>query len=113
MWVVTFLAMAKKPPPMADGDNAKSLKIFGGEIKQYFSVDVILAKCRLVAFKVKHSRPASNVDSRHERPPQSVYRPGHDHIKALPLQRSRLQHGVKSWAAILALGAADEHGRPH
>jgi hypothetical protein len=34
-------------------------------------------------------------------------------IKPLPLLRRPLQHGVKAWAAILALSTADEHGRPH
>ena len=43
----------QKPAPMADGGNAESLKIFCGQITQYFGADVILAKCRLVAFKTQ------------------------------------------------------------
>jgi hypothetical protein len=35
---------------MADGGNAESLEIFGGEIAQHVSTHVILAECRLVAF---------------------------------------------------------------
>ena len=49
---------------MADGGNAESLKIFCGQITQYFGADVILAKCRLVAFKTQISQPACDIHRR-------------------------------------------------
>jgi hypothetical protein len=36
---------------MTNGSNAEPLKIFGGEVAQVLSPDVILAECRLVAFQ--------------------------------------------------------------
>ena len=49
---------------MADSGNAKSLKIFGGEMAQFFSADVILAECRLVSFKTERSQPVRDVHRR-------------------------------------------------
>jgi hypothetical protein len=54
---------------MADGGNAESLKIFGSEMAQFFSADVILAECRLISFKTKASQPACDI---HRRFPGSV-----------------------------------------
>jgi hypothetical protein len=51
----------QKPAPMADSGNAESLKIFCGQITQYFSADVILAECCLVAFKTQVSQPACDI----------------------------------------------------
>ena len=36
---------------MADGGDADSLKIFGGEVAQVFGTDLVLAEGSLVAFK--------------------------------------------------------------
>ena len=49
---------------MADGGDAKSLKIFGSEMAQYFGADVILAECRLVAFQTQVSQPTCDIHRR-------------------------------------------------
>ena len=52
---------------MADGGNPESLEVFGGQIPQYVSVDVILAECRLVAFETQVSQPTCDIHRRFPR----------------------------------------------
>jgi hypothetical protein len=49
---------------MAERGDAYFLKVIGCQIGQNFSIDVILAECRLVALKTECSQPVPDVHYR-------------------------------------------------
>ena len=54
----------QEPTPMANGGHSETLKIFGSEVAQVFSTDLVLAEGCLVAFQIQISQPTRDLHRR-------------------------------------------------